>query len=193
MPSLQGTFSQRLREVQEGHETEEARIRIDMGKLHERCLLAEERCRDLQTEKRQALAELDAVTQKYNRLRMERTLHDDFSTLDMAAASARVERLRADRVDISQVERDNVVLRSQVEDLRRETGVPPERVVGIPCDVTEAADVARLARLAERALSPVGGVRVWVNNAAASGSFQPFLDAAPSTLGAVIQLETRPS
>ncbi|KAL6758064.1 hypothetical protein V8C86DRAFT_2610769 [Haematococcus lacustris] len=69
------------------------------------------------------------------------------------------------------------------QELKQELG-PRIPVYGFVCDVSDPADVLALDSHARRMLSQVD---VWINNAAYSGSFQPFSDTQADQLQQVVR------
>ncbi len=74
-------------------------------------------------------------------------------------------------------------MRVAIAELREEVPTDTITIYGIDCDVSSEASVARLA---DFAISQLGRVDVWINNAGYSGSYKSFLDLSPSAISQVV-------
>lgn len=73
-------------------------------------------------------------------------------------------------------------VRKAVADFQKEIG-PQAKVAGIDCDVSNSADVSRLAFSAQFQL---GRIDLWINCAGCSGSFRPFFQLSDEQITQVV-------
>jgi NAD(P)-dependent dehydrogenase (short-subunit alcohol dehydrogenase family) len=60
----------------------------------------------------------------------------------------------------------------------------PARILGVPCDVSNRAEVEALH---DRSLARFGAVDVWINNAGTSNPQTPFVEQTPEMIEAVVK------
>eukprot|EP01026_Neomeris_dumetosa_P063310 TRINITY_DN6007_c0_g1_i2.p1 TRINITY_DN6007_c0_g1~~TRINITY_DN6007_c0_g1_i2.p1 ORF type:complete len:465 (-),score=45.21 TRINITY_DN6007_c0_g1_i2:439-1809(-) len=102
-------------------------------------------------------------------------------TKGIGKAMAREFLLFGDSVIITS--RSSQSVQQTVQSLREELGIDSQ-ISGISCDVTDPAQVSRLAKLSE---SSMGIIDVWINNAGYSGGFQTIMDMNDDCVQAVVQ------
>ena len=68
--------------------------------------------------------------------------------------------------------------------VRQTPGISPSSVIGVVCDVADAASVQSAAAAA---VAHLGSIDVWVNNAGYSGSFKPFIEQSHEVIEQVVR------